>query len=105
MLRFVALLIALVGTLVILAPAAAHFNGAFHTRAQAENNVAKGVMVATIKDPRLGATLDTRVRCRGIDLPLGRRYNHFFCSIRPWNGAAYVKYHARRNGRYTLSLP
>lgn len=86
-------------------PAAAHNNGAFHTKRQAENNVAKTVMVATIQNPKLGATLDTRIVCQGFGARSGLRYNHFRCAIvGPWKGAKSLTYHALRGGHYTISL-
>jgi hypothetical protein len=90
--------------LALAAPAAAHNNGAYHTKRQAETNVLKVVMVAMIRNPKLGATLDTRARCVGIGSHVGLRYNHFVCTIGPWKGVATVKYHALRNGHYTVSL-
>jgi hypothetical protein len=89
----------------LAAPAVAHNNGAFHTKGQAENNIAKVLILATIQNPKLGATLDTRVVCSGFGARRGFRYNHFFCTIRrPWKGARSLTYHAKRGGHYDVSL-
>lgn len=89
----------------LAAPAAAHSNGAYHTKAQAENNIAKVLIVATIQNPKLGATLDTRVVCLGFGARRGLRHNHFLCTIRgPWKGVRSLVYHARPGGHYDVSV-